>query len=488
MKRKISPSVMCVDFFELDKYIKTFEQQNIELLHIDIMDGSFVPNYTLGTDFIKALKQKTNIPLDVHLMINNPENKLDWFDFGENDYVSVHYESTPHIHKALVTIKKTGAKAMVALNPGTPINVIENLLDDIDAVLVMTVNPGFAGQQMVNSAIKKIKSLREYLDKQGYENIEIEVDGNVSFENAKHMAEAGANIFVAGSSSVFSKKSTINENTDKLRKILIENEESEIKMDTELWYAKSNHIPVLGHRGICSKFPENTLVSFEAAINLGVDLIEFDVNITKDGIPVVIHDNDISRTSDHKGLTRDYTLEELKSFDFGIHFDKRFQGTQIPTLREVLTLAAKSDTLLLNVEIKDMTCEAVDKTIAMIQEFNLTERCVIACFDAKIIRYTKKAYPYIRTQGFPGRYMKNFTEETYDCMFGMGIPIYWEDCSDETIKQDVSFAKSRGILAWLFCADTEEGVRRCVDYGCDNITGNNPEIALNTLRKIGLHK
>ena len=84
--------------------------------------------------------------------------------------------------------------------------------------------------------------------------------------------------------------------------------------------------------------------------------------------------------------------------------------------------------------------------------------------------------------------MKNFTEETYDCMFGMGIPIYWEDCSDETLKQDVSFAKSRGILAWLFCADTEEGVRRCVDYGCDNITGNNPEIALNTLRKIGLHK
>ena len=267
MKRKISPTIMCADFFELDKYIKTFEQQNIELLHIDIMDGSFVPNYTLGTDFIKALKQKTNIPLDIHLMINNPENKLDWFDFGENDYVSVHYESTPHIHKALVTIKKIGAKAMVALNPGTPINVIENLLDDIDAVLVMTVNPGFAGQQMVNSAIKKIKSLREYLDKQGYEHIEIEVDGNVSFENAKHMAEAGANIFVAGSSSVFSKKSTINENTDKLRKILIKNEKSEIKMDTELWYAKSNHIPVLGHRGICSKFPENTLVSFEAAIS-----------------------------------------------------------------------------------------------------------------------------------------------------------------------------------------------------------------------------
>ena len=219
MKKKISPSVMCADFFELEKSIRTFEANNIDLLHIDIMDGGFVPNYTLGTDFVKALKRKTNIPLDIHLMIERPENKLDWFEFGENDYVSVHYESTPHIHKALTAIKGRGAKSMVALNPGTPINVIENLLDDIDAVLVMTVNPGFAGQRLVGATLKKIKRLREYLDKEGYENIEIEVDGNVSFENAKLMREAGANIFVAGTSSVFSKEATIDENIDKLNKI-----------------------------------------------------------------------------------------------------------------------------------------------------------------------------------------------------------------------------------------------------------------------------
>lgn len=259
-------------------------------------------------------------------------------------------------------------------------------------------------------------------------------------------------------------------------------------MKNQLWYPRPDHIPVLGHRGWCSNYPENTLISFEAAINLGVDLIEFDVNITKDGVPVVIHDNDIARTSDQTGLTRDYTLEELRNFDFGIRFDKKFKGAQIPTLEEVLTLASKSDTLLLNVEIKDMTHEAVDKTIELLHKFNLEDRSVIACFDAAIIRYTKKTYPHMRTQGFPGRYMKNFTEDTYDCMFGMGIPIGWGDCTDDTIKSDVAFAKSRGILAWLFCADTVEDVRRCVDYGCDNITGNNPAIALDTFRKMGLHK
>ena len=255
----------------------------------------------------------------------------------------------------------------------------------------------------------------------------------------------------------------------------------------ELWYRKPNHIPVLGHRGIRAKYPENTLTSFEAAIDLGVDLIEFDVNITADGIPVVIHDCDIARTSDHAGLTRSYTLAQLKSFDFGCKFGEEFVGTTIPTLKEVLTLAAKSDSVLLNVEIKDMTHEAVDKTVGMLYQFGLADRAVIACFDAEILRYTKNAYPDMRCQGFPGRYMANFTEDTYACMFGMGIPIGWGDCTDESIKKDVAFAKSRGILAWLFCEDTEKDVRRCVAYDCDNITGNDPEVALTVLREMNLH-
>lgn len=220
MLKKISPSIMCVDFFKLPEYIREFEDNNIELIHIDIMDGKFVQNYTLGTDFVKVLKQNTKIPLDIHLMVEEPETKVNWFEFGERDYVSVHFETTKHLNKVVSTIKNRGAKAMVAINPATPVCVLEDVLDDIDAILVMTVNPGFAGQTMVKSTLKKIKKLREYLDKNGYSSIEIEVDGNVSFENAKLMSEAGANIFVAGSSSVFLKGNSIEENINKLRECL----------------------------------------------------------------------------------------------------------------------------------------------------------------------------------------------------------------------------------------------------------------------------
>lgn len=217
MQKKISPSIMCADFFQLDTYIKAFEKCNIDMIHVDIMDGSFVPNYTLGTDFIKALKRKTEIPLDIHLMINNPENKLDWFEFDENDYVAIHCESTPHLHKAISAIKNRRAKAMVAVNPATPICALESILDDIDAVLIMTVNPGFAGQKLIKSVLKKITQLRNYLDKNGYEHIEIEVDGNVSFENAALMSKAGSNIFVAGTSSIFTKDLKLEDAINKLK-------------------------------------------------------------------------------------------------------------------------------------------------------------------------------------------------------------------------------------------------------------------------------
>lgn len=258
----------------------------------------------------------------------------------------------------------------------------------------------------------------------------------------------------------------------------------------DLWQANDHHIPVLGHRGIAAKYPENTLISFEAAIDLGADLIEFDINVTRDGELVVIHDSDIARTSDHAGLTRDYTLAELKTFDFGYpaKYGDRFKGAQIPTLREVLTLVKrKSDRVLLNVEIKDTEYQTVDATIAMLHEFGLVERSVIACFDARILRYTKAAHPHMRCQGFPGRYMKNFTDETYRCMFGMGIPIGAKDSTDERIRADVAFARENGILAWLFTCDTPETVRSCVQYDADNVTGNDPAVALATLREMGLH-
>ena len=220
MKNKISPSIMCADFFDLKKTVAEFEKLGIEYLHIDIMDGHFVGNYTLGTDFVKKLKAETKIPLDIHLMVEKPENVLDWFAFGEGDYVAVHLESTCHLQKVLAMIRERGAKSMVAINPATPICLLENVLDDIDGVLVMTVNPGFAGQKLVASTLKKIEKLRKYLDSNGYEKIEIEVDGNVSFGNAALMSRAGANIFVGGSSSVFSKEAGISENIAKLRTVL----------------------------------------------------------------------------------------------------------------------------------------------------------------------------------------------------------------------------------------------------------------------------
>jgi len=478
--KKIAPSVMCAPLFSLDSCLKEMESC-CDLLHLDVMDGSFVPNYTLGTDFIRQLKAKTKLPLDIHLMIDDPETKLDWFAFSEGDYVSVHFEASRHLNKALGMIRKRGAKALVAINPGTPISALDSVLEDIDGVLVMTVNPGFAGQKMVASTLQKIRRLRAYLEENGHGDLEIEVDGNVSFENARLMRQAGADIFVAGSSSVFAPGATLAENTKTLRKM--------IGADTmALWYKQEGHIPMLGHRGVRAKLPENTMISFQNAIELGVDLIEFDVNITKDGVPVVIHDTTIDRTSDHEGAVRDYTLAELKEFDFGCKFSPEYSGTRIPTLEEVLTLAAPHENLLLNVEIKDMTCETVDKTVAMLQKFGLEERTVIASFDAEMIRYTKKAYPFMRCQGFPGRFMQNFTEETYDVMFGMGIPMSWRMCTEEGIREDVAFARSRGILAWLFCADTEEDVKKCVAYDCDNITSNDPEMALEVLRNMGLHR
>ncbi len=223
MKKKISPSIMCVDFLKLGDTLKSFEKNNIDYIHVDIMDGEFVPNFTLGTNFCEQLRRATNIPLDIHMMVNRPDTKIEWLGLAEGDYVSVHYESTPHIHRVLQKIRELGAKPMLAINPATPVCVLENVLEMIDGVLVMTVNPGFAGQPLVPGAFEKIRAVREFLDEKGYTDIEIEVDGNVSFENAEKMSKAGANIFVAGTSSIFKKDLTLDEGTEKLYRAIENN-------------------------------------------------------------------------------------------------------------------------------------------------------------------------------------------------------------------------------------------------------------------------
>lgn len=177
---KISPSLMCVDFMKIKETLDIFEKENIDYLHIDIMDGIFVPNYTLGTDYCKAIRANSNIPLDIHMMVEKPEEKLDFFDIREHDIVSVHVETTVHLQRTLTKIKEKGAKAYVALNPATPICLLENIMQDIDGVLVMTVNPGFAGQKLIPQTLKKITAVKKMLEIEG-KNCEIEVDGNVSF-------------------------------------------------------------------------------------------------------------------------------------------------------------------------------------------------------------------------------------------------------------------------------------------------------------------
>lgn len=203
MKPSLSPSMMCADILEVASVLKTFEDNSIEYLHMDVMDGEFVPNYMFGTDSIKQMRKASNIPLDIHLMINEPESKLDWFDIQPNELVAIHAESTKHLQKALAQIRSYGARPLVAINPATPLSTIEEVLCDIDGVLVMTVNPGFAGQKLVKQTLAKITKLRKMLDEQGYNDVFIEVDGNVSIENAILMKQAGADIFVLGTSCLF---------------------------------------------------------------------------------------------------------------------------------------------------------------------------------------------------------------------------------------------------------------------------------------------
>ena len=217
MKNKIAPSMMCADIFALRETVDTFEKCDIELLHIDVMDGMFVPNIQLGTDYTRQLKKGSRIPVDIHFMIESPERHIAAFDFGEGDYVSIHYETTKHLQRVLQAVKDRGAKTLLAINPATPVEVAIDVLDDIDGLLIMTVNPGFAGQKMVPHAIEKIARARAFLDAHGKTDAEIEVDGNVSIPNAIRMKEAGANIFVAGTSAVFLGDS-IEENIRNFRK------------------------------------------------------------------------------------------------------------------------------------------------------------------------------------------------------------------------------------------------------------------------------
>jgi len=198
MKKKISPSILSADFSCLETEIKAVEDAGADYIHIDVMDGHFVPNITVGPLIVESVRKVTKLPLDVHLMVENPDLYIDAFANAGSTILTVHPEACYHLQRTLQVIKDKGVKPAVALNPSTPLCVLDHILDDTETILIMTVNPGFGGQKFIPSMLSKVEKLRAILDRAGSE-VPIQVDGGIVLENIKQVAKAGADIFVSGS-------------------------------------------------------------------------------------------------------------------------------------------------------------------------------------------------------------------------------------------------------------------------------------------------
>ena len=200
MKRHLlAPSILAADFTILKQEIKLLNESEADWIHLDIMDGRFVPNISFGMMIVEAVKATTTKPLDVHLMIVEPERYIEQFRESGADTITVHYEACPHLHRTLQQIKASGAMAGVALNPHTPVHLLEDLIEDIDLALVMSVNPGFGGQKFIYQSIPKIQKLKQMIDVRNSGTL-IEVDGGVGLQNAEKLLQAGTDVLVAGSS------------------------------------------------------------------------------------------------------------------------------------------------------------------------------------------------------------------------------------------------------------------------------------------------
>lgn len=196
--KKIAPSILSADFSRLGDEIRAVEAAGADYIHVDVMDGHFVPNITIGPLVVEAARKVTALPLDVHLMIENPDRYIPDFATAGADIIVVHAEATNHLHRTVQLIKSLGRKTGVSLNPATSLTVLDHILPELDLVLLMTVNPGFGGQSFIDACLPKIRSLRAMLDQQGCE-AELEVDGGVKESNIAGIAHAGADVFVAGS-------------------------------------------------------------------------------------------------------------------------------------------------------------------------------------------------------------------------------------------------------------------------------------------------
>jgi ribulose-phosphate 3-epimerase len=197
MKSIIAPSILAADFSNLEREVKMINESEADWIHVDIMDGVFVPNLSMGLPVVEAIKRHATKPLDVHLMIVNPERYVDAFHKAGAEVISVHAEASPHLHRTIQQIRSLGCKAGVALNPHTPISILENVIGDVDLVCVMSVNPGFGGQKFISNTYRKVEALKKLILDHNATTL-IEIDGGVNQENAKSLLDAGADVLVAG--------------------------------------------------------------------------------------------------------------------------------------------------------------------------------------------------------------------------------------------------------------------------------------------------
>lgn len=196
---RLAPSILSADFSRLGEQVETIEKAGAQVIHVDVMDGHFVPNISYGATVMKSLCGKTKLPFDVHLMIENPDRYIADFVTDQTEFIVVHQEACPHLHRTIQYIKSFGIKAGVAINPGTSLSTLDFILEDVDLVLIMSVNPGFGGQKYIPSALAKVEALKQIKDMHGL-TYEIEIDGGINLENVKSVTDAGVELVVAGSS------------------------------------------------------------------------------------------------------------------------------------------------------------------------------------------------------------------------------------------------------------------------------------------------